>query len=210
MNIGKEYLISPACDNFYFFLPVGALKNVTMVLRHSLTLVYDVEEAWTDCWPVGGAVWSGTPDCANTTPPKFGRAWEFPWSGTPGCANTTPSRFGRAWDVPWSWTPGCANTTPPRFGRAWDVPRSWTPGCANTTPSRFGRAWEVPNSICLACRLGNWIWPKSIPPVSPPRLSSRFASMLNPPSQLKPYDIGVKFKSQVYGFAIRYAKQKKF
>ena len=41
-------------------------------------------------------------------------------------------------------------------------------------------------------------------------LSSRFASMLNSPSQLKPYDIGVKFKSQVYGFAIRYAKQKKF
>ena len=166
MKIGKEYLISPACDNFYFFLPVGALKNVTMVLRRSLTLVYDVVETWTDCWPVGCAVWSGTPDCANTTPP----------------------RFGRAWDVPWSWMPGCANTTPPRFGRA----------------------WEVPDSICLACRLGNWIWPKSIPPVSPPRLSSRFASMLNSPWQLKPYDIGFKFKSQVYCFAIRYAKQKKF
>ena len=166
MKIGKEYLISPACDNFYFFLPVGALKNVTMVLRRSLTLVYDVVETWTDCWPVGCAVWSGTPDCANTTPPRFGRAWEFPWSGTPGCANTTP-------------------------------------------PS-FGRAWEVADSICLASRVGNWIWPKSIPPVSPPRLSSRFASMLNSPSQLKPYDIGFKFKSQVYCFAIRYAKQKKF
>ena len=188
MKIGKEYLISPACDNFYLFLPVGALKNVTTVLRRSLTLVYDVVETWTDCWPVGCAVWNGTPDCANTTPPRFGRAWEFPWSGTPGCANTTPPRFGRAWDVPWSWMPGCANTTPPRFGRA----------------------WEVPDSICLACRLGNWIWPKSIPPVSPPRLSSRFASMLNSPSQLKPYDIGFKFKSQVYCFAIRYAKQKKF
>ena len=166
MKIGKEYLISPACDNFYLFLPVGALKNVTTVLRRSLTLVYDVVETWTDCWPVGCAVWNGTPDCANTTPPRFGRAWEFPWSGTPGCANTTPPRFGRA--------------------------------------------WEVPDSICLACRLGNWIWPKSIPPVSPPRLSSRFASMLNSPSQLKPYDIGFKFKSQVYCFAIRYAKQKKF
>ena len=166
MKIGKEYLISPACDNFYFFLPVGALKNVTTVLRRSLTLVYDVVETWTDCWPVGCAVWNGTPDWANTTPPRFGRAWEFPWSGTPGCANTTPPRFGRA--------------------------------------------WEVPDSICLACRLGNWIWPKSIPPVSPPRLSSRFASMLNSPSQLKPYDIGFKFKSQVYCFAIRYAKQKKF
>ena len=166
MKIGKEYLISPACDNFYLFLPVGALKNVTTVLRRSLTLVYDVVETWTDCWPVGCAVWNGTPDCANTTPPRFGRAWEFPWSGTPGCANTTPPRYGRA--------------------------------------------WEVPDSICLACRLGNWIWPKSIPPVSPPRLSSRFASMLNSPSQLKPYDIGFKFKSQVYCFAIRYAKQKKF
>ena len=111
-----------------------------MVLRHSLTLVYDVVETWTDCWPVGCAVWNGTPDCANTTPPKFGRAWEFPWS--------------------------------------------WTPGCANTTPPSFGRAWEVADSICLASRVGNRIWPKSIPPVSPPTLSPRFASMLNPPSQL--------------------------